>query len=151
MGNKNMQISLVEIADAMGAFNGTGITATETLEDFNGSLEKKWLSADVMSTYLRIMAGDMDAAAMSAIGLSEAQIEGMLQQQKTAEEAATKVRTFTQLVDTAKEAMGSGWSQTFTLLLGDFNEATDLFSTMSSAMDGFLGGISDRRNELLLS
>lgn len=149
MGNKNMQEGILEIADAMGTFEGTGITATEAGEDFNGSLEKQWLSADVMSSYLQIMAGDMDAAAMSAMGLSDAQIKSFQAQQKTAEEAATKVRTFTQLVDTLQEAVGSSWAETFDILFGDFNEATELFTNVSETLGGMIDSFGDERNKLL--
>lgn len=149
MGNKNMQEGILDIADAMGTFEGTGIDATTAGKDFNGSLEKGWLSADVMSSYLQIMAGDMDAAGMAALGLSEDQIKSFQTQQKTAEEAATKVRTFTQLVGTLQEAVGSGWAQTFELLFGDFNQATELFTNVSDTLGTMIGGMSDSRNKLL--
>ena len=74
MGNKNMQNGLIEIADAMGTLEANTIDAATVQKDFNGSLEKNWLSADVMSTYLKIMAGDYDAASMAALGLSQEQI-----------------------------------------------------------------------------
>ena len=41
-------------------------------------------------------------------GLSKATIEAFKLQQKNAEEAATKVRTFSQLMGTIKESIGSG-------------------------------------------
>lgn len=149
MGNKNMQIGITEIADAMGELDKAGISSEEVMSDFNSSLEKKWLSADVMSNYLQIMAGDMDAAAMSALGLSDAQIESFQKQQKTAEEAATKVRTFTQLIDTLQEAVGSSWAETFDILFGDFNEATELFTNVSETLDGIIGSFGEERNKLL--
>ena len=45
-------------------------------------------------------------------------------------DAATKIRTFSQLVDTTKEAIGSGWAETFEILFGDFEEASDLFTAI---------------------
>ncbi len=50
MGNKNMQNGLIEIAQAMGKFNDETTTAQAASENFNGSLETNWLSADVMSS-----------------------------------------------------------------------------------------------------
>lgn len=149
MGNKNMQNGLIEVADAMGTLNKTGAKASEIQKNFNYSLEKNWLSADVMSTYLRIMAGDIDAAEMATLGLTKAQIDMFVKQQKTAEEAATKVRTFTQLIGTAKEAIGSGWAQTWELLLGDFDQATELLSGVSEVLGGIIGNSANARNELL--
>jgi len=149
MGNKNMQNGILDIANAMGTLEGKGITSEEIQKNFNGSLEKGWLTADVMSKYLNIMAGDMDAAAMSALGLSDAQIANFSKQQKTAEEAATKVRTFTQLMGTLKEAVGSSWAESFDMLIGDFNEATDLFTNVSNTMGGIIGSMGDARNKLI--
>ena len=75
MGNKNMQQDIVNIADAMGMLEKNGTSTKEVMSDFNGSLEKEWLSKDVMSNYLQIMAGDMDKAKIKALGLKDAQID----------------------------------------------------------------------------
>src|SRR5690606_3119208 len=91
----------------------------------------------------------MDAASMAALGLSDAQIEAFQQSQQTAEEAATKIRTFSQLMGTIKEQVGSGWSETFKIVLGDFEEATELFSGLGDAIGNFVSDSADRRNELL--
>jgi tape measure domain-containing protein len=149
MGNKNMQLGLVDIANAMGTFKKAGISAKTAQEDFNGSLEKGWLSADVMTTYLKIQAGEMDTAKMKSIGLTDAQIENFQKMQKIAEESATKVRTWTQLIGTIKESIGSTWATTFELLLGDFNEATDLFTKINDTLGPMIGAAGDARNKLI--
>jgi len=113
MGNKNMQNGLIEIAEAMGTLNEKGVSATQIQSNFNGSLEKNWLSADVMSSYLKIMAGDMSEAEQKTLGLTDAQVKAFADQQQMSEDAATKVRTFTQLVSTLREGVGSSWSETF--------------------------------------
>lgn len=149
MGNKNMQNGLIEIADAMGTLSANATNATEVQANFNGSLEKNWLTADVMSNYLRIMAGDMDAAAMSALGLSDAQIEAFSKQQKMSEDAATKVRTWTQLIGTLQESVGSSWSETFDMIIGDFNEATELFTNVNNTLGDLIGAAADARNKIV--
>lgn len=149
MGNKNMQNGLVEIAQAMGKFTDETTTAEDASANFNGSLETNWLSADVMSNYLKIMAGDMDAATMSSLGLSDATIQTFQNQQKMSEDAATKVRTYTQLLGTLQESVGSGWSETFDILIGDFNTATDLWTAVNDKLGGIIGGMADARNNLL--
>lgn len=149
MGNKNMQNGIIEIAEAMGTFSNGTATAKSASKDFNHSLEENWLTADVMSTYLKIMAGDMDDATQASLGLSDAQIEAFKKQQKTAEEAATKVRTYTQLIGTMREAVGSGWAQSFDIIIGDFDEATELFTAANNTFSTIIGDISDARNKLL--
>ncbi|ASR84032.1 tape measure protein [Arthrobacter phage Teacup] len=149
MGNKNMQEGLIKIADAMGTFVNTGTNATEAAKSFNKSLEKGWLAPDVMSNYLKIMSGDMDDAAIAALGLSDEAVKAFRAEATMAEEAATKVRTFTQLVGTLKESVGSGWSETFELLIGDFTQATDLFTKVNDTIGGMIGKASKARNDLL--
>src|SRR5690606_13047205 len=152
MGNKNMQEGLVQIAEAMGTISEMCTNPEEVMSDFNGSLEKGWLSADVMSKYLQIMAGDMTEAEMAQLGLTDAQINGangFLAQQKIAEDAATKVRTFTQLMDTMKEAVGSSWSESFKLFVGDFDQATKLFTAANDAIGPVIDSMGDARNSLI--
>ena len=149
MGNKNMQQGLIDIADAMGVLNKKTGDAKTIAKDFNGSLEKNWLSAKVMSNYLKIMSGDMSKAEMAAIGLSKAQIKAFQQQQKTAFEAATMTRTFTQLWGQMQEAAGSGWGKTFEIIIGDFNQATKTLSALNDTLVGLIDGMSDQRNEML--
>lgn len=149
MGNKNMQNGLIAIAEAMGAFEGKSITAKEAADNFNGSLEKEWLSADVMTEYLKIMANEVTPAQMKAMGLSEEQVKMLVQQSKTAEEAATKVRTLTKLFSTVAEAMGSTWSETFGIVIGDFDEATELFTNMNNGISSIIDKSAKARNRVL--
>lgn len=152
MGNKNMQRDLIAIADAMGTFSNGSKTAEDATNDFKGSLaEGQWLTKEVMSAYLRTMSGDMDDAALSAMGLSEEVRKSMLENAKNGEEAATKVRTFTQLMDTLKEGVGSGWAQTWELIFGDFEEATEVWTKVNDRLEPMLASIGDARNELLKS
>ncbi len=149
MGNKNMQSALVDIAGKMGTLNEAGVEAADVQAHFNETLETGWLTTDVMSTYLKIMAGDMTDAQIAALGFSDAQVQAFRTQQKTAEEAATKVRTFTQLVNTVRESIGSGWAQTIEIILGDFEGASSLLTAVNNAISGFVGRISDARNAML--
>lgn len=67
----------------------------------------------------------------------------------TAEDAATKVKTFTQLMDTLKEAAQSGWTQTWEIIIGDFGEAKELFTEASDFFSDLINKSSDARNDLL--
>ena len=150
MGNANMKEGLVDIAHAMGTLDKSTMSTKEAVgKEFRDSLQDGWVTSEVMSTYLRIMSGDMDEAAMSALGLSKEQVKSFSSQQKIAEEAATKVRTFTQMMGTLKEAVGSGWAQTFETVFGGFEGATELFTNVTEAISGILDASSDARNKLL--
>lgn len=67
----------------------------------------------------------------------------------TAEDAATKVKTFTQLMDTLKEAAQSGWTQTWEIIVGDFGEAKELFTEASDFFSKIIGDAANSRNTLL--
>lgn len=149
MGSANMRKGLVDIAEAMGTIKKSGLSADKVTKDFNNSLAKGWLTADVMTNYLRIMAGDMSDAEMKTIGLTKAQIKYLKTQATTAEDAATKVRTFSQLIGTVQEAVGSGWAKTFEILIGDFDGATELLTGVNNVVSSFVDNMSDARNNLL--
>lgn len=149
MGNKNMQNSLIEIADAMGVFKGKADVAKLAAKNFNGSLEKGWLTADVMTNYLKIQAGELSDEQMHNLGLTGKQISAFKKQAKTAQDAATKVRTATQLFGTIRESIGSGWATTFELIIGDFDEATKLWTGVNNTLGKMLTGFGERRNQML--
>ncbi len=149
MGSKNMQEGIIQIAEAMGTFEGKTITSQDALANFNASLEKEWLTADVMQNYLKIQAGDLSDEQMRSIGLTEEQMVAFKKQSQVAQDAATKVRTFTQLLSTLRESVGSGWAQTFDILIGDFNDATDLWTSVNDKLGGVIGSMSDQRNKIL--
>ena len=79
-------------------------------------------------------------------GKSKDEIKSILGMARNAEDAATKVKTFTQLWDVLKESAQSGWSQTWKLIIGDFQEAKDLLSPLADVLTGFIGKMSDARN-----
>ena len=149
MGNENMKAGLIDIAGAMGTLQKAGLKTTMSTDEFRDSLKKGWVTSDVMSTYLRIMAGDMSEAEMASLGLTKAQVDGFVKQQKMAEDAATKVRTFTQLMGTLSEAVGSSWAETFEIIFGGFEGATDLFTGIKDAIDPIITEIADARNNML--
>ena len=152
MGNKVMQQDLLTFAEAMGTVSASGAKASDIQKDFNGSLEKGWLSADVMSTYLQVMAEDnedVNRATLKSIGIEGKKADALIAQQKTAFDAATKVRTWTQLLGTLQESVGSGWGKTFELLIGDFEQATELFTAVNDAIGPMINNMSDMRNNLL--
>src|SRR5690606_32333996 len=118
-------------------------------KDFNGSLEKEWLTADVMQNYLKIQAGELSDEQMRAIGLTGEQITAFRKQAEIAQDAATKIRTWTQLIGTIKEGIGSSWAETFDILLGDFDAATELFTGIYDTLGPMIDAFGDARNKLL--
>lgn len=90
------------------------------------------------------------AKELAATGkVTEEQAYEILNLSTTAQNAATKVKTFTQLMDSLKEATQSGWTQTWELIVGDFNEAKELFTFLSDTFAGLINESSNARNSLI--
>lgn len=149
MGSANMKDGIIQIATAMDTFKGKTTTAKSAAKDFNGSLKTGWLTADVMQNYLKIQAGELSDAQMKSLGLTGKQITAFKKQAKIAQDAATKVRTASQLVGTIREAVGSGWTETFELLVGDFNQATKLWTGVSDVLGKMINNSAKARNNLI--
>ena len=82
-------------------------------------------------------------------GFSPEQIDHILDMGTAATDAATKVKTFTQLIDTLKEALQSGWTQSWEYIIGDFEQAKRLWTEISDIMNMYIGKSADTRNKML--
>lgn len=144
----------------------TAEVLTETLKKFTTSganeyvAEYTGLSTEAVESALKeaeARYGEADAIKYASEALAEKtgknkeEIESALKFAKTAEDAATKVKTFTQLWDVLKEAAQSGWSQTWRLIIGDFEEAKGLFTPLADFLTNIINKMSDARNTLLQS
>ena len=110
-----------------------------------------WLTAEVLTETLKQISGAYTESDLIAQGYSEQQAKDIVQLAKTAEDAATKVKTFTQLLDTTKEALGSGWTQSWEIIIGDFEESKELWTGISDQISNIVNTASNARNELLSS
>ena len=149
MGGKVFQDALIRTSELL----GTGAKKAIEMEgSFRESLTKgQWLTKEVLTETLKQFAGAYDKADLMAQGYTEEQAEEITKMATTATDAATKVKTFTQLIDTLKEAVQSGWSQTFRILIGDFEEAKAMWTSVSDFFNGIIGSINDARNRVLES
>lgn len=147
MGGKVFQDALVRTSELL----GTGAqNAINMYGSFRESLTKgEWLTTEVLTETLKQFAGAYSEADLIQQGFSEAQARDIAQMAKTAEDAATKVKTFTQLWDTLKESAQSGWTTTWEILVGDFEEAKEVLTEVSDAIGGVISETSQARNELL--
>ncbi len=141
MGGAVFQDALKQTARAMGIV----VDESQSFRDSIGGGDS-WLSAEVLTRTLQQFTGDMDEAQLAAQGFNKTQIEAIMKQATMANEAATKVKTLTQLMDTLKEAAQSGWSQTWRMLVGDFEESRTLFTDISNTVGELIGKMNDARN-----
>jgi tape measure domain-containing protein len=111
--------------------------------------EESWLTSKVLTQTLAQFTGDLSDAELAAQGFNQAEIQAIQAQAAMAKSAATEVKTLSQLFDTTKEALGSGWTQTWELIFGDFTEAKGLFTGVSNVIGGLVQKSSDARNKML--
>ena len=120
---------------------------------FRDSLQEGWLTADILNETLRkftVEGAKEYAQAMLASGkYTQEQADALIREAQAMEDAATKVKTFTQLWDTLKEAAQSGWGRTWELIFGDFEEAKELWTGVSDTLGGIIGRSAEARNTLL--
>lgn len=147
MGGEQFQNALKRTAENFGYDVDAMI---EKYGSFRESLTQGgWLTAEVLTETLNQLSGAYTEADLIAQGYTEDQAKDIMQMARTAEEAATKVKTFTQLMQTLNEAAGSGWAQSFRTILGDFEEARSFFTDLSEYLGDMIGAQSDTRNALL--
>lgn len=161
MGGTVFQRALAMNAEKMGTlekgavkFHGAMKNVTIEGKSFRESItakpgEKSWLTSDVLTRTLAQFTGDLSDAELAAQGFNKAEIKAIQQMAKTAQQAATEVKTFSGLMDTLKESAGSGWSQTFQILVGDFKESKRLWTDISNVVGGALNNSANARNKML--
>ena len=108
MGGKLFQDALMKTAENMGVNIDKSKAFRETIKD-------GWLTSEVLLQTLKEFSED----------------ESML-------DAATKVKSFGQLVDTVQEAIGSGWATTWEYFLGGFEEAKEMWTSIGDIVNPFL-------------
>ena len=146
MGGQVFQDALKETAKVH------GIAIDEMIKDegsFRETLSKGWLTSDILTETLAKFTGDLNEDQLRTMGYTDDQIKSIMEMGKTANDAATKVKTFTQLFDTLKEAAQSGWTQNWEIIVGDFEEAKELLTEVSDTFSAVINASADARNKML--
>jgi tape measure domain-containing protein len=145
MATVEFKNQLIETAVAMGTLvkdgnkyistttdlTGKVSTAFDATSMFNESLSHQWLTTDVL---VKTLNNYTDTT--TEIG-------------QKATEAATKVNTFHQAMDAIVEGLGSSWAQSWQYIVGDFEDATAMWTKFKDAVEGLFKPTNDARNEML--
>lgn len=125
---------------------------------FRETLSEEWLTADILTETLNKFTlaaeegskeWDMYKKSLIDQGYSEEDALAILKLANTATDAATKVKTFTQLWDTTQEAVQSGWTSSWEIIIGDFGEAKEFLTGISETIGPLISESADARNKLL--
>ena len=146
MGGQVFQDALKETARVHGIAIDSMIKKEGSFRD---TLSKGWLTSSILTETLQKFTGDLNEETLKSIGYTDEQIKKIMEMGKTANDAATKVKTFSQLKDTLTEALQSGWTQTWQTIIGDFEEAKELFTRFSDVFSDLINKSSEARNTVL--
>ena len=154
MGGQVFQDALIRTSEHLKTGAKAAIAAKGS---FRESLQTGWLTTEVLTQTLDqfATAADTQKEYQAAVekfvkqGYSKEEAVQMANMAKTAGEAATKVKTFTQLIDTIKEALGSGWTTTWRTIIGDFEDARNLWTDISDVLNDAINKSSDARNKIV--
>ena len=128
MATEELKQTLIDL----GREHGTITDEMEVdVKNFESTLtEGKWLTAEVWA----------DAMARYADETTELG--------KRATEAAQQVKTFSHMVDTIKEDIGSGWAETWEYVFGNFEEGVALWTGINQQVSSVIGIFADARNSV---
>ena len=156
MGGQALQDELITTAAVM---SGTSVDAMndyiESLGGFNASLQEGWLTSDIFLETMRKFAGQSREYYESLTDeagnrlYSDEEIDRLVQLGETALESATKVRTFQQMMDAFQESIGSGWQQTFSLIIGNLEEAKEFWTPINDILTNIANSFFDFQNGTL--
>ena len=104
MGGQKFQKALSQTAKELGHGRNEAVS-------FRDSLQDGWLTSEVLLKTLNKFKND-----------------------KSMQEAATQVKTFSDLLDTTKEGLGSAWAQVWENIIGDSKEAPQLWTGIANAI-----------------
>ena len=105
--------------------------AFDASNQFTNSLQHRWMTTDVLTKTL-----SKYSDTTTELG-------------KAAAAAAQDVKTFSGMMDALKESVGSGWAQTWEILIGDLEEAKAFWTPINNVLSDIISKSSDARNKVL--
>ncbi len=138
LATKEFKEQIIETAYELGTLgkvqDKVGVTTkgnTVNFENFAQTLNEGWFTSDVLIKVLEKYANREEGVGKKGF------------------EAAKIAITLSQALDAVKDAVSTGWMESFGYLFGNLEEAGDLFTRISDAIIGFTDQISEFRNSIL--
>ena len=131
-----------------------------TTGSFDNSLQKKWADREVMekafgkyAEFAEAVKAELDANPNKYHGQASQAIDALADQYDEvtvkAFKAAQEAKSFSEAVDATKDAVSSGWMETFDILFGNYEEAKGFWSDLAEEFwNMFAGGAAGRNNWL---
>jgi tape measure domain-containing protein len=132
LGGKVFQTALINTARNQGVAIDQLIKKTGS---FRQSLQSGWLTSKILTDTLDQFTGDLTDQQLRAMGYTEQQSQAILKQGKIAVNAATQVRTLTQLQQDLTEEVGTAYATIWGTLFGNITTATALFTKIHVVLE----------------
>ena len=147
MGGKLFQDALIRTSEVLGT---NAEDMIKKYGSFRESLTKgEWLTSEVLTETLKQLSGAYTEADLIAQGFSKSQAQAIVELANNASAAATEVKTVTQLFDTMKESVQSGWATSWEYIIGDKDQATETLTAISKGFEEIIGPSTEARNKML--
>ena len=155
-GSQQLKQMLIDTAVDLGKIKEGDVT-TGT---FDSTLQKKWADREVMETafgkyaeFAEAVNAEMKAHPEKYNYQASNAIEALADQYDEvtvkAFKAAQEAKSFSEAVDATKDAVSSGWMQTFDILFGNYEEAKGFWSGLAEEFWNIFAGGQDGRNSWL--
>lgn len=144
---------IIETGVALGKIKEGAVT----VDTFSSTLSKKWADKEVMETAFGKFAEFSEAVkkmvdanpGMMASQAIDALADKYDEVTVKAFKAAQEAKSFSEAVDATKDAVSSGWMETFDILFGNYEEAKGFWSDLAEEFwNMFAGGAAGRNNWL---
>jgi len=135
LGGKTFQTALENTARA------SGVNIDKIIKkagSFRESLQKGWLTSNILEKTLSQFTGDLTKKQIESMGFSAKQAEGILKTGQIAVNAATQIKTFSQLTDALKEEVATAYASIFKTIFGNIGQATTLFTAIHNVAENAL-------------
>lgn len=126
---------LYEVADI------TGLTATELLQNID-KYQEGTLNLDRLASKTGVSVEELDTM-MKELSSDTYDLG------RKAFRAAQEAKTFQEAIDATKDAVSTGWMNTFELIFGNYQEAKGLWTDIANGLYDIFAAGAESRNELL--
>lgn len=150
MGGQNIQNALKATARTLGDHGKAMDAAIKKQGSFRNSLKEGWLTSDVYTKAMGVMAGTIDKTTgkMKAFSVEQLKHEGYTQKDakalhdlsQQALNSAIQIRTMPQMMQALKEEVATAYGSVFKTIFGDINQATKLFTALHTGIENALTG-----------
>lgn len=150
LGTRN--IASAQLKQQMIEAAGKTAIAAGANKDFNDSLKKGWLTMDVFRKVMGEYTAGINKANWSEEEYAfknDKATNSTTEFSKAAFQAAQECRTWSDVVDAVKDAIGSGWATSYEMIFGNVNEVRKLWTGICNFAIDISDKFTSARNNLL--